>query len=107
VRVFSASQYPFQSPLSPVSDTQLEMLGHAVLAPLSFPIIELMSSPRYDIKQIGYLAASQSFTSNTEVILLTNNLIKKARTPPPLCLVSAIPLNRTMLAFVFAGSDYI
>jgi AP-3 complex subunit delta-1 len=53
------------------------MLGHAVLSPLSFPIIELMSSPRYDIKQIGYLAASQSFTSNTEVILLTNNLIKK------------------------------
>jgi hypothetical protein len=58
------------------------MLGHAVLAPLSFPIIELMSSPRYDIKQIGYLAASQSFTSNTEVILLTNNLIKKVPLPP-------------------------
>lgn len=53
------------------------MLGYPVLMPLSFSVIELMSSPRFDIKQIGYLAASQSFSSGTEVILLTNNLIKK------------------------------
>jgi len=36
-----------------------------------------MASPKFHIKQIGYLAASQSFGQSTEVILLTHNLIKK------------------------------
>ena len=43
----------------------------------SFATIEVMSSPRFAHKRIGYLAASQGFTQDTEVILLTTNLLKK------------------------------
>lgn len=57
--------------------TYLEMLGHPHLAQYSFPVIECMACPRLHIKQIGYLAASQSFAESTDTILLTNNLIKK------------------------------
>jgi AP-3 complex subunit delta-1 len=77
--------------------TYLEMLGSSHLAQHSFPVIECMSSPRLHIKQIGYLAASQSFVEDTEVILLTNNLIKKdlstaAATPAALLLtLSSLP----------------
>lgn len=53
------------------------MLGHPTLLKHSFPVIECMSSPKFHIKQIGYLAASQSFAASTEVILLVHNLIKK------------------------------
>lgn len=56
---------------------QLEMLGHPTLIQHSFPVIECMASSKFHIKQIGYLAASQSFGESTETILLTNNLIKK------------------------------
>ena len=38
-----------------------------------------MSSASFHIKAVGYLAAAQSFQAGTEVLLLTNNLIKKAR----------------------------
>ena len=53
------------------------MLGHPTLIQHSFPVIECMASTKFHIKQIGYLAASQSFGESTEVILLANNLIKK------------------------------
>lgn len=53
------------------------MLGHPTLIQHSFPVIECMASSKFHIKQIGYLAASQSFGESTEVILLANNLIKK------------------------------
>lgn len=43
----------------------------------SFASIELMSSSRFAHKRIAYLAASQGFTQDTEVILLTTNLLKK------------------------------
>ena len=55
----------------------LEMLGHPAILTYSFNVLECMASPKFHIKQIGYLAASQSFGSSTEVILLANNLIKK------------------------------
>lgn len=55
------------------------MLGHPSLLQHSFPVIECMASPKFHIKQIGYLAAAQSFGESTEVILLANNLIKKVR----------------------------
>lgn len=55
------------------------MLGHSHIAQYSFQVIECMSSPRFHIKQIGYLAANQSFSEGNEVLLLTNNLIKKVR----------------------------
>eukprot|EP00957_Ditylum_brightwellii_P014365 1081163-Ditylum_brightwellii.AAC.1 len=43
----------------------------------SFATIETMSSPRFGHKRIGYLAASQGFNQNTDVILLTTNTLKK------------------------------
>jgi AP-3 complex subunit delta-1 len=36
-----------------------------------------MSSSRFAHKRIGYLAACQTFTETTDVVLLTTNLLKK------------------------------
>lgn len=55
----------------------LDMLGYPQLSSYSFNVVECMSSNRFYIKQIGYLAASQSFGPNTEVSMLTTNLVKK------------------------------
>lgn len=43
----------------------------------AFPIIELISRGNFAAKRVGYLAASQSFTENTEVIILITNVIRK------------------------------
>lgn len=52
------------------------MLGHSV-AFGSFHIVEVMSSPVFASKRIGYLAAAQSFSPTTDVLLLTTNQFKK------------------------------
>jgi len=36
-----------------------------------------MSSPKFQYKRIGYLAAAQSFNKDTDVLMLCTNLIKK------------------------------
>lgn len=56
--------------------TFLQMMGYG-MSWASFASIELMSSSRFAHKRIAYLAASQGFTQDTEVILLTTNLLKK------------------------------
>ena len=56
--------------------TFLQMMGYG-MSWASFASIEVMSSPRFAHKRIGYLAAQQGFTQDTEVILLTTNLLKK------------------------------
>lgn len=56
--------------------TFLHMMGYSMNW-ASFATIEVMSSPRFAHKRVGYLAASQGFTQHTEVILLTTNLLKK------------------------------
>jgi len=56
--------------------TFLQMMGYG-MSYASFPTIEVMSSPRFAHKRIGYLAACQGFNQNTEVILLTTNLLQK------------------------------
>ena len=56
--------------------TFLHMMGYSMNW-ASFATIEVMSSPRFAQKRIGYLAASQGFTQDTDVILLTTNLLKK------------------------------
>jgi AP-3 complex subunit delta-1 len=56
--------------------TFLHMMGYS-MSWASFATIEVMSSPRFAQKRIGYIAASQGFTQDTEVILLTTNLLKK------------------------------
>jgi AP-3 complex subunit delta-1 len=43
----------------------------------SFHVVEVMSSPRLHLKSLGYLAAVQSFEQDTDVLMLTTNLLKK------------------------------
>lgn len=52
------------------------MMGYNI-AFASFHIVEVMSSPDFGNKRIGYLAAAQSFSPSTDVLLLTTNQFKK------------------------------
>lgn len=56
--------------------TYIQMLGYNI-SWASFAIVEVMSQSRFAHKRVGYLAANQSFTEHTDVILLTTNLFKK------------------------------
>eukprot|EP00171_Calliarthron_tuberculosum_P021408 IDg21408t1 len=56
--------------------TYLQMMGHSINF-ASFYITEVMSSPVFATKRIGYLAAAQSFSPTTDVLLLTTNQFKK------------------------------
>jgi AP-3 complex subunit delta-1 len=56
--------------------TFLQSMGYG-MSWASFASIEVMSSPRFAHKRIGYLAACQGFNQNTDVILLTTNLLQK------------------------------
>ncbi|KZO94105.1 Adaptor protein complex AP-3 delta subunit [Calocera viscosa TUFC12733] len=62
--------------------TYLDMLGYD-MSWASFYVVEVMSSPRYHLKNIGHLAACQSFTPQTDVLMLTTNLLKKEMSAPP------------------------
>lgn len=74
--------------------TYLEMFGHD-MSWASFNVLEVMSSPKYLQKRVGYLAAVQSFRPETEVLMLAENLLKKDLTsplPPTISLpLAAIP----------------
>ena len=56
--------------------TYLQMQGYNI-SWAAFSIVEVMSQPRFAHRRIGYLAANQSFTEQTDVLLLTTNLFKK------------------------------
>ncbi|KAM5535884.1 hypothetical protein V8D89_010502 [Ganoderma adspersum] len=56
--------------------TYLHMLGYDMNW-ASFHVVEVMSAPRIHLKTIGYLAAAQSFQQDTDVLMLTTNLLKK------------------------------
>ncbi|KAI0059437.1 Adaptor protein complex AP-3 delta subunit, partial [Artomyces pyxidatus] len=56
--------------------TYLEMMGYDMTW-ASFHVVEVMSSPKYHLKTVGYLAATQSFSQDTDVLMLTTNLLKK------------------------------
>lgn len=43
----------------------------------SFHIVEVMSSSKIHLKSVGYLGAIQSFNEDTDVLMLTTNLLKK------------------------------
>lgn len=45
----------------------------------SFHVVEVMSSAKFLQKRIGYLAATQSFRQDTDVLMLTTNLLKKVK----------------------------
>lgn len=54
----------------------LHMLGYDTNW-ANFNAVEVMASSRFDQKRIGYLAASLSFHQETDVLMLTTNLIRK------------------------------
>lgn len=54
----------------------LEMFGYD-MSWASFHVLEVMSSTKYLQKRVGYLGAMQSFRSDTEVLMLATNLLKK------------------------------
>lgn len=54
----------------------LEMFGYD-MSWAAFHVLEVMSSPKYLQKRIGYLGAVQSFRPDTEVLMLATNLLKK------------------------------
>ncbi|KAG5641635.1 hypothetical protein DXG03_004558 [Asterophora parasitica] len=56
--------------------TYLDMLGYD-MGWASFHVVEVMSSSRFHLKSVGYLAATQSFNEDTDVLMLTTNLLKK------------------------------
>ncbi|KAJ9584595.1 hypothetical protein L9F63_021065, partial [Diploptera punctata] len=56
--------------------TYLQMLGYDI-SWAGFNIIEVMSSSKFTYKRIGYLSSSQSFHSETELLMLTTNMIRK------------------------------
>ncbi len=56
--------------------TYLQMLGYDI-SWAGFNVVEVMSSSRFTEKRVGYLAASQSFRPETEVLMLTTNMIRK------------------------------
>lgn len=61
----------------------LEMFGHD-MSWASFHVLEVMSSPKYMHKRIGYLGAVQSFRTDTEVLMLATNMLKKDIVSPSL-----------------------
>nr|POE63204.1 ap-3 complex subunit delta-1 [Quercus suber] len=68
----------------------LEMFGHD-MSWASFNVLEVMSSPKYLQKRVGYLAAVQSFRPDTEVLMLAENLLKKDLNSPDKTMMS-LPL---------------
>ena len=54
------------------------MLGYD-MSWASFNVVEVMSSARFHLKSVGYLAAVQSFNQDTDVLMLTTNLLKKVK----------------------------
>ncbi|KAF8240817.1 Ap3d1 protein [Tricholoma matsutake] len=62
--------------------TYLYMLGYD-MGWASFHVVEVMSSPRLHLKSVGYLAAVQSFEQDTDVLMLTTNLLKKDLSSTP------------------------
>ena len=57
---------------------KLHMMGYD-MGWASFHVVEVMSAPRIHLKTIGYLAAAESFKEDTDVLMLTTNLLKKVR----------------------------
>lgn len=54
----------------------LQMIGYDI-SWAAFNIIEVMASTKFNEKRIGYLTAAQSFNDETDVLMLTTNLIRK------------------------------
>lgn len=57
--------------------TYIQMMGYEISSYAGFNIIEVMSSVKFTSKRVGYLAASQCFHPDSELIMLTTNMIRK------------------------------
>ncbi|KAK0524023.1 AP-3 complex subunit delta [Tilletia horrida] len=68
--------------------TYLQMLGYPT-AQASFHMLEVMASSKYHLKHVGYLAVSQCFTPQTDVLILATNMIKKDLQSPDALEVAA------------------
>lgn len=66
----------YLSPLPPL--LQLNMLGYDISF-AAFKIVEVMSSAKFSHKRVGYVAASMSFNDDTDVLMLTTNMLKKVK----------------------------
>ena len=60
-------------------------------------LIQVMSATKFTFKRVGYLAASQSFHENTDLLMLATNMIRK-----DLCSV-----NQYESSLALTGSFYI
>ena len=56
--------------------TYLEMYGFD-MSWATFHVLEVMSSNKFQQKRVGYLAASQSFHKDSDILMLATNLLKK------------------------------
>ncbi|TXT13307.1 hypothetical protein VHUM_00674 [Vanrija humicola] len=70
------------------------MMLYPIPAPagFAFNVVETMSSPRYHLKQLGYMAAPMAFSGDSEEVVLTVNSIKKDLQSPHLA-IPALPLS--------------
>ncbi|CAM6082599.1 unnamed protein product [Calypogeia fissa] len=57
--------------------TYLNMLQGTDMDWAAFHVVEVMSMPKFSVKKLGYLAASESFNESTDVLLLITNLLRK------------------------------
>ncbi|XP_077253252.1 delta-adaptin [Tasmannia lanceolata] len=62
--------------------TYLHSLHNLDISFASFHTVELISSPRFSHKKIAYLAASLSFNSSTDILLLLPNQLRKDLNSP-------------------------
>lgn len=78
----------------------LEMFGHD-MSWAAFHVLEVMSSTNYLQKRVGYLGAMQSFRTDTDVLMLATNLLKKDLTSTS---IPTISLPITTLPHIITSS---
>lgn len=72
----------------------------------AFHVVEVMSSQKYHLKEVGYLAAETAFPEGTEEVVLTVNGLKKVRRILSLLnvTISAADLQSSLCFFLSSGS---
>lgn len=85
--------------------TYLEMFGHD-MSWASFNVLEVMAAPKYEQKRVGYLAAVQSFRSDTEVLMLAENQLKKVWPVHEQAIQEIKNSNSSIGSDVSVSSDY-
>ncbi|KAJ1976813.1 AP-3 complex subunit delta [Dimargaris xerosporica] len=76
IRAELKSNDPYRKYLGVAKLTYLHMLGYDC-SWAAFPILEVMAGARFAHKRCGYLAATQTFQQDTEILMLCTNLLRK------------------------------